>query len=85
MDIYRRPNVEVGVLSVVTFVSSTGRRYEIQFSSDWGSPFSNVVELIENPDGSIIAMPRGDKWDSLIDMTHALKVEIVSVDSDPGN
>lgn len=85
MDIYRRSNVEVGVLSVVKFVSSTGREYEIQFSSDWGAPFSGVDQIVESDDGSVTAMPRGDKWESLIEMTHALKVEIVSVDSDPGN
>jgi hypothetical protein len=36
-------------------------------------------------DGTITAMPRGDSWGSITEMTQALKVELLSVNSDPGN
>jgi hypothetical protein len=69
----------------IPYKASSGTWYEFELKpTDW-SLIAYIGSFEESMDGTITALPRGDSWNSIAEMTQALKVELLSVNSDPGN
>ena len=81
----------MGHEAFIPFLAWNGREYELRVRFDDAVLASNLPTLLEEDErGRIFPHDRiaGRSlypWDSLIEMTHELRVEIVSWGSDTGN
>lgn len=64
--------------------SSSGVTYEVQVTSEYKDVYI-PLEVIEKQDGTLSDPSAQLSWPSLPAMTRDLLIEIVSIDSDPGN
>jgi hypothetical protein len=77
--------------AVIPFISFSGREYELTISYDPLLIAGDVpIAFEEGPSGEIFPVMRvtgrsSYPWDSISEMTHSLKLEIVSWGSDIGN
>lgn len=77
----------------IPFEAASGEIYELEFEYDYNTndPIYLPDRLVENDSGGIMPSFGGFGvsgqifWPSLVEMTHELKIEFISMNSDPGN
>lgn len=70
-------------MKIIKYTAGSGTEYELQVKSDTVDIPSEIKE--EYATGIIYDVNGLREWDSLIDMSHDLKLEIVSWGSDVGD
>lgn len=66
---------------LIFFRASTGNHYEIKVRGEDYIP----AELLEHDDGRVDDLGSEKSWDSLSEMTHDLKIEVLDFGSDVGD
>lgn len=75
------------VFRFIPFVASNGTEYELKLELEARQlpRISQIDRFVEDDRGVIRTEPRSDAWDGLMEMTHALRVTIVSWSTDSTN
>lgn len=67
-------------MKIINFTAASGNEYELHVEGE-----THIRFISEKSDGKIYDPEFDNTWDSLADMTHALKIEIVDWGSDVGD